>query len=183
MTIKTNEFWIDEPFEDILKKIKMSTRQVKFGIFNAFHKNFEMFPGQWIGQIDARKQSFKLFRVKSSENTSDLSVVGRYTLRGNKPVIVVKHKVHFTVALGMMGLLIFVIAVFTLLRMKGIMVPVAIQAVALLLVLFYYAYTVMKDLREDEKRIQEMLTFLLLQEEEEEEEEELTDDNEEPEND
>src|SRR5688572_8670790 len=157
MTIKTNEFWIDEPFEDIARKIKSETRLVKFGIFNSFTKTFEMYPRPWIGEINERKQSFKLFRTKGSENTSDLSVVGSYTIRGAKSVIVVSHKLHFTGLFGMVGLLIFVIAVFFLLHKKNIVVPIVLQALGLVLVIFYYAFTILKDLRQDEKAIEEVL--------------------------
>lgn len=175
MTIKTNEFWIDEPFDEIARKIKIGTREVKFGIFNSFRKKFEMFPRPWIGEIDARKKSFKLFRLKGTENTSDLSVVGNYTIRGAKPVIIVRHKVHFTVIFGMVGLLIFVIAVFFLIQTKGIAVPGAIQAVALLLVILFYAYTIRKDLRHDEKEIEKLLTRTLVDKEEIDEEDEEDD--------
>jgi hypothetical protein len=116
MTIKTNEYWIDEPFEQIALKIKIDTRQVKFGIFNAFEKSFEMYPRPWIGEINPGKKTFKLFRTKGTDNTSDLSVVGRYTIRGSKPVVVVKHKIHFTVIFGAVGLLLFTIAAFYLLQ-------------------------------------------------------------------
>lgn len=172
MTIKTNEFWTDDLFEDIVLKIKLGTRLVKFGVFNSFPKSFEKYPRPWIGEIDTRKQSFKLFRTKGTENTSDLSVVGSYTVRGGKPFIVVRHKIHFTVLFGMVGLLIFVIAAFFLLQKKGIVAPPAIQALALLMVILFYAYTILKDLRQDEKEIEELLTQVLVDEEEIDDEDE-----------
>jgi hypothetical protein len=175
MTIKTNEFWIDEPFEEVVRKIKIGTREVKFGIFNSFRKTFEKFPRPWIGEINTRKKSFNLFRVKGSESTSDLSAVGHYTIRGAKPVVVVKHRIHFTVVFGMVGLLIFVISLFFLLQKKGIVVPVAMQAVALVLVILYYAYTILKDLRQDEKELEILLTRVLVDEEEIDEEDEEMD--------
>lgn len=172
MTIKTNEFWTDEPFEDIVQKIKLDTRQVKFGIFNLFPKTFEKYPRPWIGEIDTRKQSFKLFRTKGTENTSDLSVVGTYTIRGTKPLVVVRHKVHFTVLFGMVGLLVFIIAVFFLLQKKGIVVPPGIQALVLMMVILFYAYTIRKDLHQDEKEIEKLLTRVLVDEEEIDDEDE-----------
>jgi hypothetical protein len=162
MTVKTNEFWIDEPFENIAQKIKIDTREVKFGILNSFPKTFERFPRPWIGAIDRQRQSFKLFRVKGSQSTSDLSVIGYYTIRGAKPVVVVKHKLHFTVVFGIVGLLIFVIAVFFLLQKKGIIIPAAIQAAALVIVILFYTYTILKDLRQDEKEIEKILTRALV---------------------
>ena len=135
-----------------------------------------MFPRPWIGEIDTKKNSFKLFRVKGSESTSDLSAVGHYTIRGAKPVVVVKHKLHFTVIFGIVGLLIFTIAVFFLLQKKGIVVDASIQAVTLLLVILFYAYTIRKDLRQDEKELEQLLTRVLVDEEEVDDEEE----NEEP---
>jgi hypothetical protein len=162
MTIKTNEFWTDEPFEDIVKKIKSETRIVKFGIFNSFPKSFDRYPLLWVGEINELTQSFKLFRVKSSESTSDLSIVGNYTIRNAKPVIVVRHKLHFTTFFGMVGLLIFVIAVFFFLQKKDIIIHVAFQGLALLLVILFYAFTILKDLRKGEKAIEAVLTKALV---------------------
>jgi choline-glycine betaine transporter len=169
MTIKTNEYWIDEPFEQIALKIKIDTRQVKFRIFNAFEKSFEMYPRPWIGEINAGKKTFKLFRTKGSDNTSDLSVVGRYTTRGAKPVVVVKHRIHFTVIFGAVGLLLFAISAFYLLQQKGIIVPPAVQAIAFSLVILFYIYTIAKDLRQDEKQLEKTLTRVLVSEEDDEE--------------
>jgi hypothetical protein len=171
MTIKTNEFWIDEPFALISQKIKIDTRLVKFGPFNSFTKAFELYPRTWLGEVNHKKQSFKLFRTKGSDNTSDLSIVGKYTIRGAKPVIVVRHKIHFTVLLGMVGLLIFVIAAFFLLQKKGVIVHPALQAVALMSVIGFYAYTIARDLRDDEREIKKTLHRILVNEEDDEVEE------------
>ena len=179
MTIKTNEFWTNESFEDIIRKIKLETREVKFGVFNSFPKTFEMYPLPWVGEIRERAQSFKLFRVKGSENTSDLSVVGSYSVRGMKPVVVVKHKLHFTVFFGMFGLFLFVVAVFYLLQKKNIVTPIALQVIALLLVVLFYAFTIIRDLRQDEKEIERTLTRVLIDSEEiDDEDEEIDDDDE-----
>ena len=161
MTIKTNEYWIDEPFEIIAHKIKLGTRLVKFGPFNSFPKSFEMYPRPWIGEINEKKKSFKMFRTKGSENTSDLSVVGTYNTRGMKTVIVVKHRIHFTVLTGMIGLFVFVIAALFLLQKKGIVLPVGVQVIALTSVIMYYAYTIIKDLKGDEKEIERLLTRVI----------------------
>jgi hypothetical protein len=171
MTIKTNEFWIDEPFEDIARKIKMSTRLVKFGPFNTYEKNFGTITPPWIGELDVKKRSFKLFRTKGTENTSDLSVVGTYTIRGAKPVIVVKHKLHFTVVFGTVGLFVFIIAVLFLLQKKGIVLPVALQASVMASVIIYYAYTIVKDLLQDEREIEKLLARVLVDERDEDYEE------------
>jgi len=171
MTVKTNEYWINEPFDGIALKIRIDTRLVKFGPLNAFTRSFEMYPRPWIGEINPKRQTFKLFRTKGSENTSDLSVVGRYTVRGAKPVIVVKHKLHFTVVMGAVGLLIFFIAAFFLLQKKGVIVHPAIQAVAFSAVILYYIYTIARDLHHDEKQIEKTLTRVLVREEDVDEEE------------
>lgn len=52
MTIKINEFWTDETFYDIARKIKANMREVKFGIFNSFPKSFEMFPLRRKGEYE-----------------------------------------------------------------------------------------------------------------------------------
>ncbi len=161
MTIKTNEFWINEPFQDIVRKIKSETLLVKFGPFNSYKKTYN-FPVPWIGEVYEQTQSFKLFRTKGSENTSDLSVVGKYTTRGSSVVIEVKHKVHFTVFFGMVGLLVLVIAVVSLFRQKNIIVPIPVQVIALAMVIFYYAFTILKDLRQDEKAVESLLTKKLI---------------------
>ncbi|HZI23786.1 MAG TPA: hypothetical protein VFD46_01850 [Chryseolinea sp.] len=162
MTIKTSEFWTNEPFEDIARKIKSETRLVKFGIFNSFPKSFARYPLLWVGEINESTQSFKLFRVKSSESTSDISIVGKYTTRNGKSVIVVRHKLHFTTLFGMVGLLILAIAVFFFLQKKDIVIPVVLQAVALVLVILFYAFTILKDLQKGEKAIMAALTKALV---------------------
>jgi hypothetical protein len=162
MTIKTNEFWTDEPFEDIVRKIKSETRLVKFGIFNSFPKSFDRYPLLWVGEINEHTKSFKLFRVKSSESTSDISIVGKYTIRNAKSVIVVRHKLHFTTFFGMVGLLIFVLAVFLFFQKKDIIIPVALQVLGLLLVILFYAFTILKDLQKGEKAIEAVLTKALV---------------------
>jgi hypothetical protein len=179
MTIKTNEFWTNESFEDIIRKIKLETRQVKFGVLNSFPKSFEKYPLPWVGEINERAQSFKLFRVKGSENTSDLSVIGNYSIRGTKPVVVVKHRLHFTVFFGMFGLFLFVVAVFYLLQKKNIDIPIAFQVIALLLVVLFYAFTIIRDLRQDEKEIERTLTRVLVDQEEiDDDDEEIEDEDE-----
>ena len=162
MTIKTTEFWTDEPFEDIVRKIKSETRLVKFGIFNSFPKSFNRYPLLWVGEINERAKSFKLFRVKNSESTSDISIVGNYTIRNAKPVIVVRHKLHYTTFFGMVGLLIFVMAVFFFLQKKDVVVPVALQALGLALVILFYVFTILKDLQKGEKAIEAVLTKALV---------------------
>jgi hypothetical protein len=171
MTIKTNEYWIDESFEQIASKIRIDTRQVKFGPLNAFEKSFETFPRPWIGEVNPGKRTFKLFRTKGTENTSDLSVIGRYTTRGVKTVVVVKHKIHFTVIFGAVGLLLFAIAAIYLLQTKGIIVPPAIEAGGFLSVILYYIYTISQDLRQDEQQIEKTLMRVLRNEDEDEMEE------------
>ena len=161
MTIKTNEYWIDEPFDLIEAKLIMDTRLVKFGPLNAFKKSFEMYPRPWIGEINRKKQSFKLFRTKGTENTSDLSVVGQYTIRGAKSVVVVKHKLHHTVFVGAIGLLITVLGVSLIIQKKGIGAAPAIQAVLFLGVILYYIYTIGKDLRKDAEQIEKTLKRVL----------------------
>jgi hypothetical protein len=165
MTIKTNEFWTDEDFSYIEAQLIIDTRPVKFGIFNFFKKGFESYPRPWIGEINRMKQTFKLFRTKGTENTSDLSVVGHYTIRGGKPVVVVKHKLHFTIIFGALGLLVAVLGCFVLVKKKGIIVSPAIQAVVFAMVILYYIYTIAKDLRDDEKQIKETLSRVLRREE------------------
>ncbi|HYI77964.1 MAG TPA: hypothetical protein VEW65_10125 [Chryseolinea sp.] len=162
MTIKTSEFWTDEPFEDIVKKIKSETRLVEFGMFNSFPKSFARYPLLWVGEINESTQSFKLFRVRSTESTSDISIVGKYTTRNGKSVIVVKHKLHFTTLFGMVGLLILAIAVFFFLQKKDIVIPVVLQALALALVILFYAFTILKDLQKGEKAIMAVLTKALV---------------------
>jgi VIT1/CCC1 family predicted Fe2+/Mn2+ transporter len=62
----------------------------------------------------------------------------------------------------MVGLLIFVMAVFFFLQKKDVAVPVALQAVGLALVILFYAFTILKDLQKGEKAIEAVLTKALV---------------------
>ena len=62
----------------------------------------------------------------------------------------------------MVGLLILAIAVFFFLQKKDIVIPVVLQAVALVLVILFYAFTILKDLQKGEKAIMAALTKALV---------------------
>jgi len=157
ITIHTSEFWISEPFELVLEKIRRETKIVKFGPLNVFNTNHQDFYTKWIGEVDARQKRFKLFRVTSKKNTSDMSVNGEYQMRINKPMIVVKYKVHFTALLGLFGILTFSYAVWYLLRVKGI----DLGTLGLLAILFsvgiIYSVSTMRDLRKCEQEIERVI--------------------------
>jgi hypothetical protein len=113
MTISHNHYKTDETFQELAVKLKMETRQVKFGPFNAIPKNFDRFPKPWVGEINERGEYFKLFRTKGQENTSDLSVHGKYIVRSGQGMIHVQHKLHYMVLVGFAGLAIAVAQYFS----------------------------------------------------------------------
>jgi hypothetical protein len=79
----------------------------------------------------------------------------------------------------MFGLFLFVVAVFYLLQKKNIDIPIALQVIALLLVVLFYTFTIIRDLRKDEKEIERTLTRVLIDREEiDDEDEEIEDEDE-----
>ena len=175
MTIKTHYYSTDETFNDFAFKLKASTRQVTFGPFNSMPKNFDRFPKPWVGEIDIRGEYFKLFRNKGQDNTSDLSVHGKYIVRSGQTFIEVKHKLHFTALIGFIGLAVFILAVFYLLGKKDVVVHPVLQVLVCLISLAVYGYTFYRDLREDERAIKEIIDRRLAVEEEIEEDNEEED--------
>src|SRR5690606_10058038 len=137
----------------LARKLKAQTREVKFGPLNMMKRNFDRFPKPWVGEIDKRGESFKLFRTKGQENTSDLSVHGKYIVRSGNRLIEVKHKLHYTSLTGFAGLGVFVFCVFLLMGEKGIVVHPALEVLTCLIVLALYGHTFYRDLKADEKLI------------------------------
>jgi hypothetical protein len=172
MTIKTNEFVTNETFGQLAFKLKTDTRQVKFGPMNAIPKNTARYPKPWVGEIDERGEWFKLFRQKKSDNTSDLSVNGKYIVRSGQPIVEVKHKLALMGVVGFAGLALFVFAAFYLLSKKGIVVHPVLQILVCVLALAIYGYTFYRDLREDEKQIRLLIYEKLYALDDEREEEE-----------
>lgn len=177
MTLKTHYYPTTETFEELARKLKAMTREVKFGPLNIMKRNFDRFPKPWVGEIDKRGEYFKLFRTKGQENTSDLSVHGKYVVRSGQPHIEVKHKLHYTSLTGFAGLGVFVFCVFFLMSKKGIVVHPALQVLTCLIVLAVYGYTFYRDLKADEKLIKVLINARW--EEKEEVEEDNEDDGEE----
>jgi hypothetical protein len=172
MTLKHHYYKTEETFQELAFKLKIETRQVKFGAFNAIPKNFDRFPKPWVGEINERGEYFKLFRTKGQEDTSDLSVHGKYVVRSGQEMIHVEHKLHYTSLVGFAGLAIAVAAVFFLLSKKEIIVHPILQIAAGLITLSVYGYTFYRDLRADEKLIRQLLYARLELDDETEEMEE-----------
>lgn len=157
MTLKTHYYATNETFSELARKLKAETREVKFGPLNMMKKNFDQFPKPWVGEIDKRGEYFKLFRTKGQENTSDLSVHGKYIVSSGKTLIEVKHKLHYTSLIGFAGLGVFVFCVFFLLGKKEFVVHPALQALTYLVVLAMYGYTFYTDLKADEQLIRQLI--------------------------
>lgn len=104
MTVRTHYYTTTETFEELARKLKAMTHEVKFGPLNIMKKNFDRFPKPWVGEIDERGEYFKLFRTKGQGNTSDFSVRGRYIVRSGQPCIEVKHQLNYTNLIGFVGL-------------------------------------------------------------------------------
>ena len=157
MTLKTHYYTTNETFDELARKLKAETREVKFGPLNMMKKNFDRFPKPWVGEIDKRGEYFKLFRTNGQENTSDLSVHGKYIIRSGQPHVEVKRKLHYTSLTGFAGLGMFGFCVFFLLRKKEIVVHPALQVLTCLIVLAGYGYTFYRDLKADEKMIRQLI--------------------------
>ena len=178
VTIHTSEFWINEPFDLVLDKIRKETRLVKFGPLNVFNTEHKDFRTQWIGEIDNKKKKFKLFRVTDRTHTSDLAVHGELITRINKPMIQVKYKVHFTAFLGLFGLLVFGYAIWFLLREKGVPVNEIILIAFLLITGAIYSISTIRDLNKSEQLIQDTIYKIIKTEIEEADDDEDEEDEE-----
>jgi hypothetical protein len=172
MTLKHHYYKTDETFQELAFKLKMETRQVKFGPFNAIPKNFDRFPKPWVGEINERGEYFKLFRTKGQEYTSDLSVHGKYVVLSGQEMIHIEHKLHYMSLVGFSGLAIAIVAVFFLLSKKDIIVHPILQILAGMIAFSVYGYTFYRDLLADEKLIRQLLYAKLEQTEEGDEEDE-----------
>ena len=95
--------------------------------------------------------------VTGSNYTSYISVNGEYTIRVNKPLIIVKFNIHFTVLLGMFGLLVFTFVVWYLLKQKNIIDSELILLIGLILVDGLYVVMMVFDLNKTEKEIQKLI--------------------------
>lgn len=175
MTVRTHYYTTNETFEELARKLKAMTHEVKFGPFNTMKKNFDRFPKPWVGEIDKRGECFKLFRTKGQENTSDLSVHGKYIVRSGQPQVEIKHKLHYTSLTGFVGLGVFVFCVFFRMGKKDIVVHPALQVLICLIVLAVYGYTFYRDLKADENAIKVLINARWKADEEEDDNEEDND--------
>lgn len=176
MTILNRYYKTDETFKDLAEKLRLETREVKFGPLNAMKKDFSRFPKPWVGEIDERGEYFKLFRTKGSDYTSDFSVYGKYAFRNGQTMVHVQHKLHYSALIGFAGLAVFVVAVFFLASKKGIHVHPAIQVLATILTVTIYGYSFYRDLRTDEKNIRQLIYAKLIIEENEDDEDDEDED-------
>jgi hypothetical protein len=157
ITIRTRDFWTDEPVEAIFEKLRWETHTVKFGPLNAYKNPFQKIRRTWLGEINTKKRTFKLFRVTGESHTSDLSVHGEYITHQSKPLVRVKFKVHFTAFLGLWGLLLCIYAIWYLVNKKGIVISEWLLLPLLLIVGGYYAYTTIRDLEASDRAIESTL--------------------------
>jgi hypothetical protein len=155
ITVKTTDIWTNDPPELILRKIKWNTHEVRFGAFNSFTR--KEVNSDWIGEIDEKNVSFKLFRVTSPDHTSDFSVHGQYEIRAGRGVVKIRHKLHFTSILGPAGLLTCVYALWYLFQKKGKFVGPGYLFLALIIASSGYMFFLLRDLRKNETSIRELL--------------------------
>lgn len=176
ITLRKTEYWTEETFEILSEKVRHETRQVRFGLFNSFDTKHKAFTTPWIGQLYPAQKKFKLFRVTGREHTSDLSVNGEYTTRLSKPVVVIRHKVHFTALLGLSGLLVSIYVAWHLLRQKGVMDSILFLLAGLLTAGIYYTIITLRDLNKNEAEIKRLIYKVPRRKYEEVEEEEEEED-------
>jgi hypothetical protein len=155
ITIRTTEVWTNDAPEVIFKKIKWDTHQVRFGPMSIF-KTTEIHSA-WIGEVDEKKLTFKLFRVTSPDFTSDFSVHGHYELRAGKGLVKIQHKVRFTSILGLAGLLTCVFAFWFLLQKKGILISQAYLLLTLVTAGAVFSISLLRDVNKNETAIRELL--------------------------
>lgn len=177
ITIHTSEFWINEPIDFVIDKIRRETLLVEFGPFNVFNTKHQNFYTKWIGEIDRRNKKFKLFRVTDRTHTSDVAVHGEYTVRINKPMIVVRYKVHFTAFLGLFGLLAFGYAVWYLLRLKGVILGELGLIAILLTVGMGYSISTIRDLNKCAQEIERVIYKIVKMDVDEDDEDDADDDD------
>jgi hypothetical protein len=157
ITIHTTEIWTENSFEDIAEKIRSETHLVQFGPFNIYGPQWKQFSAKWIGQIFKEKKQFKLFRLTGSDTTSDLSINGEYTNRGARPIIVIKHKLHFTAVLGLAGLLTCIYALWFLLLKKGVVEGVLWLLLPLVIAGVGYSGFTIRDLNKNIAEIERLM--------------------------
>src|SRR5688572_2876443 len=155
ITIRTTEIWTNDTPEAIFEKIKWDTHQVRFGPFNMY-KRKEVY-SRWIGEVNEKKLTFKLFRVTSPDRTSDFSVQGHYEVRAGKGLVKIRHQVYFTSLLGLAGLLTCVFAIWFLLQKKGVLIGNVYLVLALMTAGILYSFSLLRDVNKNEAAIRELI--------------------------
>jgi multidrug transporter EmrE-like cation transporter len=98
------------PMDDVtvFQRMSKKTQLVKFGILNLVHVGSAGFRNEWLGNVDEKRQTFKLFRVKSPSHTSDFVLRGSVTFLPNKTSISALIYPQYSLLLGYAGILITV---------------------------------------------------------------------------
>jgi hypothetical protein len=156
LNLHTQEFWTDDTFEAIADKIRRETRLVKFGFLNMYDSELKDLTTSWLGAIYPEKKKFKLFRVTSSSNTSDLAVKGEMVQRGNRSVLVIRHVLQFLPFFGMLGVLVCIYAFWFLLN-KHAGLGLVWLLPALMIGGMLYSLSIYRDLKKNMTEIERLI--------------------------
>lgn len=147
MIVRQDEYWLDEPWEEVLFRLKESTQQVSFKAFYFFNTKHEDFHNEWLGEFKSNPDSFTLFRVTDRKNTSDFRVTGRLDNRLGRPVLHTKIYLHYLAIVGFIGLLLCTVSLSILLSDKFENHDPFILFVPSVAIVFYYGVSQLKDYR------------------------------------
>lgn len=129
----------------------------KIPLFNAYDSQYQKLRKLWLGELNSRERTFKLFRVTDESHTSNLSLHGEYITHQSRPIVRVKFKVYFTAFLGLGGLLFCIYAIWFLINKKGIVISEWVLLLLLLMAGGYYAFKTIRDLDACENAIESTL--------------------------
>lgn len=103
-----NIFELPKNDENVFNRMRTQTQIVKFGLFNFVNVGSGGFRNNWLGSISEDARSFKLYRVRSTNSTSDFVLRGRINFDNNKTSVRVFVYPHFYLLLGYVGVFITV---------------------------------------------------------------------------
>ena len=159
VTVKRESF---ESFEDEIEffgRIRAKIHQVKLNALNMYDSELKTVRKPWLGQVDRKKNQFKIWRVTGGLNhyTSDFAVIGTVQPHKDGIKISVAYKVNPLTLLGLLGLLVFIYAIGFLLGTKGIVIHDLLLAFIMLIIGLSYGFWKIRDLNKSSDLLKKLI--------------------------
>ena len=157
MIINQQEYWLDDSAEEVLDHLWEETQIVSFKLFYLFDSKNDEFVKPWLGEFKSNPESFTLFRVNGTSNTSDFRVNGNLKKRKSQNVLSIKISLHYSALIGFLGLLAFTASMAVLFIEKHPDLSPFIFYLPSVVVVFYYGVSLLNDYRKTLKLLNDFL--------------------------